>query len=43
MTRRLSMLAITIAAVVLAACASPTSPSRDCGNPGVGLGSGQCH
>jgi hypothetical protein len=40
MSRRIATLVVTIAAIVLAACSSPTAP-QEC-KPGVGLGSGQC-
>ena len=37
--RRLTLLALVIASAALAACASPTAPSQDCG---VNAGSGIC-
>lgn len=41
MNRRLTVLVLTLAATLLAACASPTAPTNDCTGGGLGLGSGQ--
>lgn len=42
MIRRIAQVAILTATVALAACASPTAPTHDCGGGGTSMGSGTC-